>query len=54
MGIAITISGLSIGLPWATELVTRLEREHYTIHIADIEAYGRLPPPGSCTGGSMA
>jgi hypothetical protein len=34
----VIIDGTMAWKPWATELVTRLEREHYTIHIADVEA----------------
>ncbi|MFE7421123.1 zeta toxin family protein [Rhodococcus sp. NPDC057529] len=38
VGENVIIDGTMAWKPWATELVTRLEREHYTIHIADVEA----------------
>ncbi len=34
----VIIDGTMAWKPWATELVTRLERERYTIHIADVES----------------
>ena len=38
LGENVIIDGTMAWKPWVTELVTRLEREHYTIHIADVEA----------------
>ncbi|MDI9979492.1 zeta toxin family protein [Rhodococcus sp. IEGM 1307] len=38
LGENVIIDGTMAWKPWATELVTYLEREHYTIHIADVEA----------------
>ncbi|RZL84518.1 MAG: hypothetical protein EOP32_03130 [Rhodococcus sp. (in: high G+C Gram-positive bacteria)] len=38
LGENVIIDGTMAWKPWATELVTRLEREHYTIHLADVEA----------------
>ncbi|WP_213571031.1 zeta toxin family protein [Rhodococcus sp. USK13] len=38
VGENVIIDGTMAWKPWATELVTRLEREHYTIHVADVEA----------------
>ncbi|GCE38833.1 hypothetical protein Rhow_002357 [Rhodococcus wratislaviensis] len=38
VGENVIIDGTMAWKPWATELVTRLEREHYTVHIADVEA----------------
>jgi len=38
VGENVIIDGTMAWKPWVTELVTRLEREHYTIHIADVEA----------------
>ncbi|GAF46518.1 zeta toxin family protein [Rhodococcus wratislaviensis] len=38
VGENVIIDGTMAWKPWATELVTRLDRERYTIHIADVEA----------------
>ncbi|WP_280784950.1 zeta toxin family protein [Rhodococcus opacus] len=38
VGENVIIDGTMAWKPWVTELVTRLERERYTIHIADVEA----------------
>lgn len=38
VGENVIIDGTMAWKPWATELVTRLERERYTIHIADVES----------------
>ncbi|MDT2006398.1 hypothetical protein FXW78_20000 [Rhodococcus opacus] len=38
VGRDVIIDGTIAWKPWATELATRLDREHYTIHIADVEA----------------
>ncbi|GAF48808.1 zeta toxin family protein [Rhodococcus wratislaviensis] len=38
VGENVIIDGTMAWKPWVTELVTRLERERYTIHVADVEA----------------
>ncbi|MHA4850953.1 MULTISPECIES: zeta toxin family protein [unclassified Rhodococcus (in: high G+C Gram-positive bacteria)] len=42
VGENVIIDGTMAWKPWATELVSRLERDHYTIHIADVEASREL------------
>lgn len=42
VGENVIIDGTMAWKPWATELVTRLERERYTIHVADVEASREL------------
>ncbi|TQC40143.1 hypothetical protein EEB14_56280 [Rhodococcus sp. WS4] len=42
VGENVIIDGTMAWKPWAIELVTRLERDRYTIHVADVEASREL------------